>query len=63
MSSICDRFHFLKPSDSSELLREDTSDENKDACILKLTPAYSEINSEELFMEVSRPRRFVKKYD
>ena len=60
MSSICDRFHFLKPS---ELLREDALDENKDACILKLTPAYSEINSEELVMEVSRPRRFVKKYD
>ena len=30
MSSICDRFQFLKPS---ELLREDASDENEGACI------------------------------
>ena len=57
MSSICDRFQFLKPS---ELLRQDTSDENEGACILKLTSAYSEINSEELVMEVNRLRRFVK---
>ena len=57
MSSICDRFRLLKPS---ELLREDTSDENEGACILKLTSAYSEINSEELVMEVNRLRRFVK---
>ena len=57
MSSICDRFQFLKPS---ELLRKDTSDENEGACILKLTSAYSEINSEELVMEVNRLWRFVK---
>ena len=57
MSLICDRFQFLKPP---ELLREDNSDENEGACILKLTPAYSEINSEELVMEVNRLRRFVK---
>ena len=57
MPSICDRFQFLKPS---ELLREDTSDENEGACILKLTSAYSEINSEELVMEVNQLRRFVK---
>ena len=58
MSSTCDRFQFLKPS---ELLREDNADENEGACILKLTSAYSEINSEELFMEVNRLPRFVKK--
>ena len=57
MSLICDRFQLLKPS---ELLREDTSGENEGACILKLTSAYSEINSEELVMEVNRLRRFVK---
>ena len=57
MSSICDCFQFLKPS---ELLREDTSDEKEGACILKLTSAYSEINSEGLVMEVNRLRRFVK---
>ena len=57
MSSICDRFQFLKPS---ALLREDTSDENESACILKLTSAYSEINSEELVMEVNRLRRSVR---
>ena len=57
MSSICDRFQFLK---TSELLREDTSDENEGACILKLTSAYSKINSEELVMEVNQLRRFVK---
>ena len=57
MSSMCARFQFLKPS---ELLREGTSDENEGACILKLTSAYAEINSEELVMEVNRLRRFVK---
>ena len=57
MSSICDRFQFLKPS---ELLRKDTSVENESACNRKLTSAYSEINSEELVMEVNRLRRFVK---
>ena len=59
MPSICDRFQFLKPS---EILRKDTSDENEGACILKLTAAYSEINSEErvTVMEVNRLRRFVK---
>ena len=57
MSSICDRFQFLK---RSELLREDTSDENDSARIRKLTSAYSEINSEELVMKVNRLRRFVK---
>ena len=51
MSSICDRFQFLKPS---KLLREETSDENESACIRKLTSVYSEINSEELVMEVNR---------
>ena len=54
MSSICDRFQFLKPS---ELLHEDTSDENEGACILKLTSAYSEIS---YVMEDNRLRRFVK---
>ena len=34
MPSICDRFQFLKPS---ELLLEDTSDENEGGCIHKLT--------------------------
>ena len=57
MSSICDHFQLLKPS---ELLCEDTSGENECACILKLTSAHSEINSEELVMEVNRLRRFVK---
>ena len=57
MSSICDRFQFLKPS---ELLCEDTSDENESACIRKLTSAYSEIIPEDLVMEVNRLRGFVK---
>ena len=57
MSSICDRFQLLKPS---ELLRDDTSGENEGACVLKLISAYSEINSEELVIEVNRLRRFVK---
>ena len=57
MSSICDRFQFLK---SCELLRENTSDENESAFIRKLTSAYSEINSEDPVMEVNRLRRFVK---
>ena len=60
MSSICDRFQFLKPS---ELLREDPSDENEGVCILKLTSAYAKINSEEVVMEVNRLWRFVNKYD
>ena len=59
-SSIYDHFQFLKPP---ELLREDTSDENESACILKLTSAYFAINSEELVMEVNRLRRFIKKHD
>ena len=37
MSSICDRFQFLKPS---VLLHEDISDENEGACMFKLTSAY-----------------------
>ena len=57
MSSICDRFQFLKPS---ELLRKDTSDENESACIRKLTSVYSKIDSEELVMEANQLRRFVK---
>ena len=57
MSSICERVQFLK---LSELLREDTSDENEIACIRKLTSAYSEIKSEVLVLEVNRLRRFVK---
>ena len=57
MSPICNRLQFLK---RSELLREQPSDENEGACILKLTSAYSEINSEELVMEVNRLRRSVK---
>ena len=60
MSSICDRFQFLKPS---EPLRKNISDVNEGACILKLTSAYSENNSKERVMEVNRLRRFVKKYD
>ena len=57
MSSICYSFQFLK---SSDLLREDILDKNESACIRKLTSAYSEINSEELAMEVNRLCRFVK---
>ena len=60
MSSICDRFQFLKPY---ERLCKNTSDENEGEYILKLTSAFSENNSEELVTEVNRLRRFVKKYD